>query len=139
MSPFEQEEPPQVLRELRSNAHALSNEFMKNIRLYNAALSYCSISMTRDVQAFSGGQAPSVFQLHSAVYHHRRPLQHAPDTSPVYAQLYFYDPATATDVRFNRNSTLSRELFSLLSTMCDEHSQFSRIYRRTQELGPSLT
>ena len=39
MGPFEQREPPQVLRELYSNAHALNNEFIKNIRLYNAALS----------------------------------------------------------------------------------------------------
>jgi hypothetical protein len=47
--------------------------------------------------------------------------------------LYFYDPAVAADFRANRNPNLSRDLLTLLSTMSNEHNQFSRIYRRAQE------
>ena len=52
---------------------------------------------------------------------------------PIYAQLYFYDCATAADLRSNRNTTLSRELFSRLFVMCDEYNQFSRIYCYVQK------
>ena len=133
LGPFPQPVPPLILQELYTNTHVLSKEFLANIRTYNAALSFCSVAFTRDNRAFSRGHAPQVFQVHGAVYHRGGPLRHAPDAHPIYAQLYFYDSATAADFRVNRNPSLSRELLSLLSAMCDEYNQFSRIYRRAQE------
>jgi hypothetical protein len=56
------------------------------------------------------------------VYHRGGPFRHTLDTHPIYAQLYFYDPATAANFRANRNPNLSRDLLTLLSTMSNEHN-----------------
>jgi hypothetical protein len=131
IGPYPQRRPPELLYQLLTRDHEHSVSFMKNIRSYNAALSFCSIDMTRDGRIIGGG--PPIFQIHGAVYHRAGPAQHVPGEHPTYNQLFIYDPAIAAGYRSRRNPHLSRDLLSSLTVMCTDHNSFSRIYRRAQE------
>ena len=76
----------------------------------------------------------SCFQIHGELYHLQGPLDAADNQAPRYAQLYFYDPAYATDTRLRTNSQLDRSLLRDLLDMLDQApNPYIRLYLTARE------
>jgi hypothetical protein len=62
------------------------------------------------------------------------------DATPVYSQLYLYDPQIALDVRmgYRWNSRLSRDVLGTLQDMLYRHHPATGIYKHAQELMANI-
>lgn len=81
-----------------------SKNYFDNIRQFNAAFAMIS-SEAKVANTISHGVYH--FKIHDVFYHRAAPLIPANDTSPSYAQLYFYDVDTAVNYRMQVQSNAS--------------------------------
>ena len=80
----------------------------------------------------SGGV--NYFQIHGELYHLQGPLDTAAGQAPRYAQLYFYDPAYATDARLRANTELDGAVLrGLLDMLHDVRNPYIRLYLTARE------
>ena len=86
------DEPGPVLYELLTSQDARSKAFRKQIRSYNAALSFMSVGAK---VVAPPGVGPPVYKVHGSICHWTGGLLPAVGEDPVYAQLYIYDPRLA--------------------------------------------
>jgi hypothetical protein len=85
-----------------------------------------------DRTAGSGGV--NCFQIHGELYHLQGPLDAAAGEAPRYAQLYFYDPAYATDARLRANTKLDGvTLQRLLDMLHEVRNPYIRLYLTARE------
>ncbi|KAJ7023950.1 hypothetical protein C8F04DRAFT_969583, partial [Mycena alexandri] len=96
------EEPPAELRALLVNDDTKSKEFRKNIAQYNTALSFTSLGVTEDHSINNGG-GPPIFRIHGELCHRTGALLPSEGHTPIYAQLYIYEPQAALDYRMQSN------------------------------------
>jgi len=83
--------------------------FRENIRRYNNALAMTSLGCKVD-ESVNRGNGPYVFKVQGRLSHLAGSLLPQEGESPVYAQLYIYDPAEALDhrMRHDANQGLDR-------------------------------
>lgn len=100
---------------------------------YNAALSFTSLNcIVADRSASAGGV--NCFQIHGELYHLQGPLDAAAGQAPRYTQLYFYDPAYATDARLWANTELDGAILRrLLDMLYDVDNPYIRLYLTARE------
>ena len=124
--------PPDYLRSLYTEGDPLSQAFRNNIRAYNCALAFTSISYNKDKRInFSGGI--QCFQIYRELFHYQGPLEPDPQDPPQFAQLFFYDPDYAASVRFNRNPQLDRIVLRQLHELLIGHNPFIELYKTARE------
>lgn len=116
LSPFP--DPPADLQHLLAGDGRQEKEFRHNIRQYNAALAFTSMEYNADTRVTSRG-GPKSFHVHGKVYHTQGPLEADSPENARYAQLFFYDPEYATNLRHQRNSELERETMGDLTQMLE--------------------
>ncbi len=115
---------------LTKSSHANSKfggcDFHTNIQKYNNALAMTSVG--RNLQQNDGGGA-YVFKVHGS-------LLPPPDQSPVYAQLYIYDPDEALNYRMDNqiNAGLNRTVMRDLQDMLHRHHHRVTLYKQALEL-----
>jgi hypothetical protein len=85
---------PQFLRDLLLNQDRRSRQFRANIRRYNNAHAFTSVKAKEGIRG-GGAWGPQTYHIQGALVHVHGPLQPEPGSAPVFAQLYFYDPAEA--------------------------------------------
>jgi hypothetical protein len=125
-------ELPLTLRRLFTDPAHDAREFRSNIRAYNAALAFTSVSYKKDTRIdFSRGL--QTFQIHGDLYHYQGPLEPGPDESPAFAQLFFYDPEYATGKRLDRYPQLNRGILIDLLNMLTDVNPFIKIYQTARE------
>lgn len=125
--------PPPVLRGLLDGTDPRSRHFRQHIRSYNSALAFTSVNATRDdrVDLRRGVQA---FSIHGELYHLQGPLVPSSQEPPAFAQLFFYDPEYATDLRAGRNPRLNRTILQDLHEMLLEvRNPFIGLYKTARE------
>lgn len=76
---------------------------------------------------------PNSFEVHGEVYHMQGPLDADVTEDAVYAQLFFYNPAYAADLRHIQNVTLDRIVLDDLSQMLEDVNPFIGIYQTARE------
>ena len=116
--------PPELLQLLTAQDN-IGKSFRDHIRTYNNALAMTSIgrkvdeSVNNGEEAVNDGVGPYVFKLHGQLSHRIGSLLPAEGESPVYAQLYIYDPADAVNFRMANawNSQLDRTTLVILQDM----------------------
>nr|GEY26138.1 hypothetical protein CTI12_AA260590 [Tanacetum cinerariifolium] len=83
----EVDEPPPLLKELITNKHPKSDNFIENIRRYNSMFAFTSMGGKQDTSV-NVGRGPYCYSMHGENYHLARPL--FPETGkPVkFAKLY---------------------------------------------------
>ncbi|KAF8833488.1 hypothetical protein BDN67DRAFT_916869, partial [Paxillus ammoniavirescens] len=57
----------------------------------------------------NNGHRPYVYKIHGEVYYHMGSLLPARDNTPVFRQLYVYDPAVALNSRMQQNWNLNQQ------------------------------
>ena len=61
------------------------------------------------------------------------PLQEQPNRTPLYAQLYFYDPQAAANFRFLSNAGLDLSILTELTAFLHTHNPLATLYRTARE------
>jgi hypothetical protein len=125
-------EPPPYLIYLLTGDDPLCRSFRTNIRAYNYALAFTSVSYKKDARIdFSGGI--QCFQIHGQLFHFQGPLRPALQEVPSFAQLFFYDLAFATNVRANNFPHLDRTILLQLTKVLIDYNLFITVYQTACE------
>jgi hypothetical protein len=90
--------PPPFLRALFEGDNPRARSFRQNIRAYNSTLAFTSVSYTKDTRT-DLSRGLYCFQIHGELFHYQGPLEPGLQQVPAFAQLFFYDPDYATDLR----------------------------------------
>ena len=124
--------PPDVLRALFVGQDPRARSFRQNIRAYNSALAFTSVSYTKDTRT-DLSRGLHCFQIHGELFHYQGPLIPGSQDVPAFAQLFFYDPDYATDIRHRHHAGLDRSILRSLHDMLTDHNPFIRIYKTARE------
>ena len=125
-------EPPPYLRYLFTGDDPLCHSFRTHIRAYNCAFAFTSVSYQKDTRIdFSGGI--QCFQIHGQLFHYQGPLRPATHEIPSFAQLFFYDPLYAANVRADTFPHLDRTILFRLAEMLAECNPFITVYQTARE------
>lgn len=73
------------------------------------------------------------FQIHGIMYHMHSPLEPQSNDTTQYAQLFFYYPAYATNLRHNCNPELDLEVLGTLTDMLHWVNLYIPIYKIARE------
>jgi hypothetical protein len=130
--------PPPFLRALLKGDDPRARSFRQNIRAYNSALAFTSVSYTKDTRT-DLSRGLHCFQIHGELFHYQGPLEPGPQQAPAFAQLFFYDPDYATDFRLQHRPSLDRTILRGLHEMLTDHNPFIRIYKTARERLASQT
>jgi hypothetical protein len=123
-------DPPPQMRALWESPQEHAVEFRRHARAYNAQLAFTSCRYQEDHRVT--GYRP--FQIQGELYHLQGPLENEPGVAPQYAQIWFYDPEYAGDVRLRRNPRLDPTTLGELTGILEEVNQYIPIYRTAREL-----
>jgi hypothetical protein len=125
-------DPPPYLHYLFTGDNPLCRSFRANIRAYNSAFAFTSLGYKKDARIdFSTGI--QCFQIHGQLFHYQSPLQPIAGEVPSFAQLFFYDPAYATDVRSNYHPSLDRSILLRLTEVLMDYNPFITVYQTARE------
>ncbi len=130
--------PPPFLRALLEGDDPRARSFRRNIRAYNSALAFTSVSYTKDART-DLSRGLHCFQIHGELFHYQGPLEPGPQQAPAFAQLFFYDPDYATDVRLQHRPSLDRTILRGLHGMLADYNPLIRIYKTARERLASQT
>ena len=131
---------PEPLRTYLVSAAPEARAFRKQIRRYNAAMSFVSFGANLEVKTgTTGNNAPPVCIVHGAVYHHSYSLRDHAGNTPRYAQFYLYDSREATQLRQRSHVELDMEILAQLGNLLDMVANpYAQAYRRMGELTNNL-
>jgi len=124
--------PPLYLRTLLEGEDALARSFRRDIRAYNSALAFTSVSYNKD-QRIDLRSGIHCFQIHGELFHYQGPLYAGSQEVPSFAQLFFYDPDYTTNIQASRNPQLNRTILGELSQMLTDYNPFIAVYRTARE------
>ena len=87
--------------------------------------------------AVLNGQGPYVFKVQGRLYHQSGSLIPREGASPLYAQLYIYDPHEALQFRMNHaaNSSLHRETMQTLQDMLYRRHPAVQLFKQAIEMS----
>ncbi|XP_065677517.1 uncharacterized protein LOC136092867 [Hydra vulgaris] len=125
---------PPLMVDLMTGNHvdrALNQNFFKNIRNYNACLSFASFIATIDTPSNRG---PPCFRTSRQVMHRIGNLRHKQGDPPAYCQLYVYDSNTALNFRIEQNDCCIRELMELLQTIIIQENPYALSFKNMAEV-----
>jgi hypothetical protein len=91
---------PPELWELLTTQDVIGKAFCEHIHTYNKALAMTSKTdetVNEGEEGVNDGIGPYVFKLHGELFHRSGSLLPPEGESPVYAQLYIYDPGDAAN------------------------------------------
>ncbi|OCK94139.1 uncharacterized protein K441DRAFT_562500, partial [Cenococcum geophilum 1.58] len=71
--------------------------------------------------------------IHGQLFYYHGPLQPALNKVPSFAQLFFYDPAYATNIRANQGPQLDRTILLQLTEMLADCNPFISIYKTARK------
>ena len=128
--------PPELFQ-LLTVQDDIGKSFRDHIRNYNNALAMTSIgrkideSVNNGEEAVNDGVGPYVFKLHGELSHKAGSLLPPDGESPVFAQLYVYDPADAVNYRMANawNAHLDHHTMLTLQDMLYHHHPAVQIGR----------
>jgi hypothetical protein len=116
-----------------------AKEFRANIRRYNNALAMTSLGCKVD-ESVNRGNGPYVFKIQGRLSHLAGSLLPQEGESPVYAQLYIYDPAEALDHRMQHeaNRGLNRQVMAELQDMLYRLHPAVQLYKQAYEITQEM-
>ncbi|PMD13695.1 hypothetical protein NA56DRAFT_585108, partial [Hyaloscypha hepaticicola] len=120
--------PPDILRALLVGQYPQARSFRQNIRAYNSALAFISVSYTKDTHT-DLSRGLYYFQIHRKLFHYQGPLIPGSQDIPAFTQLFFYDPEYTTNIRYQLDRSILRNLHNILT----DHNPFIRVYKTARE------
>ena len=126
---------PLELSNLYTSQTPQAKGFRENIRRYNNALAMTSLGCKVD-ESVNRGNGPYMFKIQGRLSHLAGSLLPQEGESPVYAQLYIYDPAEALDhrMRHEANQNLNRQIMAELQDMLYRLHPATQLYKQAYEI-----
>ena len=126
--------PYPVFVDRHMTALGTNAEFRRDIRRYNAAVSFVSFADTGgNVARHLPGRGPYTYAIQGQVYHSMSSLDPPNDQSRAYGQLYFYAPDEALERRLSIFDGLRRDFLESLQSILYYDVRNSAL----QQLSPS--
>ncbi|KAJ7310822.1 hypothetical protein DFH08DRAFT_644317, partial [Mycena albidolilacea] len=125
--------PPEALQRLLLDDGAQGKEFCNNMRQYNIALSFTSLGVTED-ESVNSGYGPPIFKIQGELCHWAGALIPTPGHTPLYAQLYIYEPHAALDFRMRNNTNLRRDTMEVLQAIITSNHRYADIFMHAHEV-----
>ncbi|XP_074304677.1 uncharacterized protein LOC141639455 [Silene latifolia] len=130
-------QPPQLLLDLLSRRHPLSNHFIDNIRTYNIMFSFTSMGGKID-NSVNQGRGPYTFRMGGQNVHRIGSLLPPDRKTPKFCQLYIYDTEEEVQNRKNAHSPNNPErynddLICLLQRMIDAENILAMRFRMARD------
>jgi len=123
---------PPYLQSLYESQSSNGQHFCQNIRSYNNALAFTSVSYTKDTRInFSTGV--QVFSIHGELFHYQGSLIPGSQEALKFAQLLFYDLDYATDVCLQQHTMLNQSILRQLALELLACNPFISLYKTAYE------
>jgi len=131
------QQPPPELHNLLISQEKRAKKFCTNIRKYNNAFAMTSVG--RKLLQNDGGD-PFVFKVHSSLSHCIGSLLPSSNQSPVFSQLYIYNPDEALNFHMDNqlNARLNRTIMCDLQDMLHRHHHGATLYKQALELTKDM-
>ena len=126
-------EPPLLLKTLLSGNSTESRHFIRNIRAYNSAFAFASLTLTGKEYEFQG-KGPFCFRINGQIYHKISQLLPEPGHDHKFSQIYLYDDATEVNARINSFSTLQGKIIQELQDMINNVNPYAALYHGVRNL-----
>ncbi|KZT31064.1 hypothetical protein SISSUDRAFT_995568 [Sistotremastrum suecicum HHB10207 ss-3] len=127
------EEPPELLSNLLTGADAVSKNFRRHIRQYNAAFAFTSLGVKLDESLFAG-TGSYAFRIHGMLAHRTGGLLPEPDQPVRYAQIYIIDSSEdAVNIRI-QNNFIDPDVWRELQAMIEEHHPYVQLYKQAYQI-----
>jgi hypothetical protein len=81
-----------------------------------------------------GGGGPWVCKSGYTIYHRVSPLLPHAENNAKYAQLYFYDPKDALQIRLNRNEGRNRDTMDYLQNTLLQNNRYNALFYHSKEV-----
>ncbi|MCP4493927.1 MAG: hypothetical protein GY820_42500 [Gammaproteobacteria bacterium] len=119
---------PEELRMLLDGSSVNSENFKINVRSYNSALAFASLSASLESPK---GRGPYTFRIHGQMYHQTGPLHPSEGKSKRYSQLYIVDTDMAATERMGSpaNENCLRGVMESLDKLLRRVSPFAKAYK----------
>ena len=133
------DDPPPELLNLFTGQDDISKKFRDHICNYNNALAMTSQGGKQDTD-INDGRGPYVYRVHGRMYHQSGSLIPGQEATPVFSQLYIYDPHEALDFHMNNraNSDLHRETMQTLQDMLHRCHSAVQLYKQAFEMTQNV-
>ena len=130
---------PQLLQ-LYTGNDSDAREFRVSIRRYNKAFAFTSTGGSGGLDgSIFDGRGPPSYKIQGETFHQIGPLLPDPSKSPLYSQLYIYDPNEALRCRKANNKQTRPATMKLLQNLLTDQHPFVEVYRQAHELALSAT
>lgn len=127
------EQVPDYLKYLLESTDTVARQFRTRIREYNSALTFTSVKYNSDERIAAQGGGVTCFQIHGELYHLQGPLTAAANDAPTFAQLYFYDPLYAAQLRQQGHPNLDLAVLQRLTNELNTVNPFIPLYKTAKE------
>lgn len=123
---------PPVLQTLIEQNKDETHKYLDNIRQYNSALAFASV--TAEAVNFPS-RGPYCFKVHGQIYHSVGSLQVPQGQKPSYASLFIIDAETALGIRMEQsaNRDCSPHLMQSLQDLLQEFNPYAQLFQHVSE------
>ena len=126
-------EPPNLLKTLLLGNSSRSHHFLRNIRAYNSAFAFASMTLTGHEYQFHG-KGPYCFRINGQIYHKISQLLPEPGQEHKFSQIYLYDAATEVNTRMNLFSNLQQKIMQELQHIINRVNPYAALYHGVRDL-----
>jgi hypothetical protein len=110
-----------------------AKHFRNAIRQYNSTLAFTSFT-AKETNDNSLNRGLWVWKSGYTIYHRVRSLIPNAIRDAKYAQLYFYNPDEALNIRMQWNNKLNRDTMEYLQTMLRKNHQYTALFKHSLEV-----
>ncbi|ODM86919.1 ATP-dependent DNA helicase pif1 [Orchesella cincta] len=128
---------PEPLNSLLNFCEDNAVHFRSNIRSYNSALAFASLSYTHPKDKNIPGAGPKTFVIHGQLYHLTSTAATSNSSSPpTYSQLYFLDPEFATEERLknSHNTKCKRIIMENIDALLRQINPYAQAFKMMKEV-----
>jgi len=128
LSPY----PPE-LQLLLTSGDSASRNFLDNIRQYNSAFAFASMSASVHHYATPG---PYCFRIHGQVHHRAGTLHPSPGVKPRYGQMYILEGRQALDARLQdpHNAGCTESTMGIIQGVLETNNTYAVEYKHMHEI-----
>ena len=124
---------PGELQQLFQSDTECAKNFRSNIRHYNTAFSFSSMTAMIDTPP---GRGPPIFRICGQMYHNYASLYPKANKPPSFAQLYIYQPSEANEFRLLNPVTggCRPDVMEIISQVLHDRNPYARSYCTMHEI-----
>ena len=125
--------PLHLLMSLLSGNSPESRHFVKNIRAYNSAFAFASMTLTGQEYEFQG-KGPYCFRINGQIFHKISQLFPQPGNTHTFSQIYLYDSETEINTRLQLFTALQEKTMRSLQCMINSVNPYAGLYHGVRDL-----